>query len=153
MVGMVRNEVIRVADVDSRVRTLDQATVTVNQSEHEGRINSFSRLAGVTVTLPLATGSGAVYFFMVGIVATSNQHRIDAAGSDTFEGNAIQLADGGNTLAAYEGNGDTQFNYNGTTTGGSAIGDWVKFTDIVSAVWAVEAVGAATGSEATPFTA
>lgn len=150
MVGLVRNELVRVADVTHRV-VVHTAAVTVNEHDHEGRINGLSLLAGFAVTLPAATGSGAVYKFMVHVVRTSGSYTITAAGSDDYEGHATLFNDSADTASHFDAAGTAIFTWNATTTGGAVIGDWVEFTDIVSGTWAVRAVGSETGSVSTPF--
>jgi hypothetical protein len=119
-----------------------------------GSTITLNAAAGLTVTLPAATGTGAIYEFIVGTTVTSNDYIIQAASaSDSFFGNAMLLADGGNTVVAFEAAAtDDTITLDGSTTGGIA-GMSVRVIDIASGKFHVEVVGAATGTEATPFSA
>lgn len=106
-----------------------------------------------TMTLPAATGSGAVYSFVVGAVNTSN-YLIVRAGSDVIKGALVFASDNGtNAELGFEtGNtGIATITLNGTSTGGAGIGDYVTLQDIASGVWVVRGQVTESGSEATPF--
>lgn len=146
-------EINRAADVSARGVAVTAATVTITEAAHEGRVVVLNRAAGIAVTLPAATGSMGIYRFLIGATVTSNTTTIKVVGDDTMKGLALQLADGGNTLAGYETAADTDtITLNGTTTGG-LIGDAVELIDIAADTWFVRVTGAATGAEASPFSA
>ena len=129
------------------------ATITVFPNLHTGGIILLDTAAGTTVTLPPATGSGAMIHCVVSVTATSNQHRVNVTGNDEFVGIIHQAADGGATANAYEAL-DTvdndRIDLNGTTTGG-IVGDWLTFVDITTDNWLVSGSVSSTGTEATPF--
>lgn len=130
------------------------STLTVTAATHSGRIVTLNRAAGIAVTLPAATGSGGRYRFIIGTTVTSNSTTIKVANaSDSFRGNAIQSQDAGATLQMFEAaaNDDT-VTLNGTTTGG-IVGDEVELIDIATNLYFVRVISAATGTEATPFSA
>jgi len=103
-----------------------------------------------TFTMPAATGSGAVYTFVVGAVNTSN-YVITKAGSDTMNGSLLYASDNASNAAlAFEASGGT-ITLNGTTKGGASIGDRVTLTDCVTTKWCVSGQVTETGSETTPF--
>ena len=113
-----------------------------------------NRAAGITATLPASTGSGNRYEFIVGTAVTSNSDIIKVANStDVMAGHALLLQDAADTVVGFEtaATSDT-ITLNGTTTGGLA-GARVSVIDYASGFWAVEVRGAATGTEATPFSA
>lgn len=110
--------------------------------------------AGLTLTLPAASGTGREYSITIGTTVTSNSVAIKVANaSDIMAGVAWQAADAGSTSNAWETAADSDtITFNGTTTGGIK-GDRVKLTDVATNLWSVEVSGAATGTEATPFSA
>jgi hypothetical protein len=68
-------------------------------------------------------------------------------------GNAIVLADGGDSLVGFECASDTDtITFNGSTTGGIK-GDRVELIDIATDTWFVNVISSGTSSEATPFSA
>lgn len=134
--------------------TADAATLSVNDDAHLGMPIVLNRAAGVTATLPAATGSGNSYRFLVNTTVTSNGYIIQVANaSDTMTGTALLFADGGDTTVGFAtaGTSDT-ITLNGTTTGGIA-GAEVLVTDIAANKWHVKVVSDASGTEATPFSA
>ena len=129
------------------------ASATLNRS-HANTDLVVNAAAGLTLTLPAATGLGDEYAITVGTTVTSNSVIIRVANAtDVMAGLAVQAADGGNTVGAYETAADSDtITFNGTSTGGIR-GDRVVLRDISAGLWQVEVIGAATGSEATPFSA
>lgn len=136
------------------VVTLSSATVTIDDDPHAGVTLVLSRAAGVTATLPNATGSGAAYRFVVGTTVTSNGYIIKVGrAADTMVGNAIIAQDSADTAVMFEAGATADtVTLNGTTTGGLA-GAEVECIDIAANLWFVRVVSAATGTEATPFSA
>ena len=137
------------------------ATLTVTADAHAGRTINLNRAAGVTATLPAATGTGNVYTFVVQATVTSNNDIIKVAnGTDFMVGTAFFDGDD----AANAANGFTTANtgtvatesdtitMNGTTTGGIK-GALVTVRDIATAIFQVQMFSAASGTEATPFSA
>ena len=139
--------------------TLTEDT-TITNAAHAGRILLMGEVGGdasATFTLPAATGTGAEFKFIVSVVNTSN-YVIQVTGDDTIDGSVIVTNDssaGGTasviswpTVAA----SDT-ITLDGTTTGGTQIGDYVLLTDIATDQYSVSGLLNASGSEATPFSA
>lgn len=135
------------------IETITDATVSITDDAYVGSRVILSRAAGVTATLPAATGSGNRYEFIVGVTPTSNSHKIQVTTTDIMAGNAILGADGGDTVVMFAtaAASDT-ITLNGTTTGGIK-GARVVCDDIAAATWAVHVVSDASGIEATPFSA
>lgn len=127
------------------------ASATMDRSFAD-TIVTINAAAGLTVTLPAASGTGDVYEFVVGTTVTSNSVIIRVANAtDVMQGAAIQAADGGNTSNMWETAADSDtITFNGGTTGGLR-GDRVRLVDVASGLWNVTVVGAATGTEATCF--
>lgn len=137
------------ASVGGGVSNVTDATKTVGSTDI-GKLITLNRAAGIAVTLPAATGSGAVYKFFVGTTVTSNSTTITAAGNDTMFGNAFVAQSGGNTVLAFETAGGTTITLNGGTTGGIK-GDLITLTDAAADTWAVLINGSSVGTGATPF--
>lgn len=134
--------------------SVTDSTATVTAAAHAGRTVLLNRAAGITLTLPAATGTGNAYKFFVQTTVTSNNYIIQvASASDTMAGTAIVANDGGNTASIFEtaSTSDT-ITMDGSTTGG-ILGGMVELQDVATGLWAVRVVGAATGTEATPFSA
>ena len=129
------------------------ATLTVTSASHSGRMVVLDRAAGQAVTLPAATGSGNCYKFFVATTITSNSTTIKVVGDDTMAGVAIVANDGGNSASIFEAGATADtITFNGSTTMGLK-GDVVELQDVAADLWSVRVVGAATGTEATPFSA
>lgn len=133
--------------------TLTGATATVTPAVHSGRTVLLDRAAGQAVTLPAATGSGNTYKFFVLTTITSNSTTIKVVGDDVMAGAAIVANDGGDTASIFEtaATSDT-ITFDGSTTGGIR-GATVELQDVAADLWSVRVVGAATSTEATPFSA
>jgi hypothetical protein len=134
--------------------TLTGATATVTSAVHSGRTVLLDRAAGQALTLPAATGSGNKYMFFVKTSITSNTTTIKVANAtDVMAGLAIVANDGGDTASIFEtaAASDT-ITFDGSTTGGIR-GATVELQDVAAGLFAVRVIGAATGTEATPFSA
>jgi predicted RecA/RadA family phage recombinase len=132
------------------------STLTVTAAKHAGKVVLLDRAAGVTVTLPAASGSGSVYEFIVKTTFSGGSGVIKVANSsDAFIGFSLIVSDDAGAPAkgyiASPASDDT-ITLNGTTTGGY-VGDKVVIRDIAANVFSVEVRGKATGTEATPFSA
>jgi len=130
------------------------ATLTCTKDTHAGRTIVISAVAGCAVTLPAATGTGSVYRIIIGSTITSNSTTIKVANTtDVMSGRAFVISD--NTAAvlgfATGATSDT-ITLNGTTLGG-LIGDHIEIIDAIAGTFAVRVFTAATGTEATPFSA
>lgn len=130
------------------------STLAIRADAHAGIPIVLDRAAGIAVTLPAATGSGAAYEFLLKTTVTSNSTTIKVANAtDVMVGNAITAQDSGDTLVMFEAGATADtITWNGTTTGGLA-GAKARLVDIASGVWFAEVTSAATGTEATPFSA
>lgn len=139
---------------NNRSVTVTAAAVVLNARDHSDKPVILDRAAGVAVTLPRATGSGARFEIMVGTTVTSNTTTIKVDNStDVYAGRVLQTADAADTAAVYDtaATSDT-ITLNGSTTGG-LIGDRFLFTDMKAGFWGLEAFTSATGIEATPLSA
>ena len=130
------------------------ATLTCTKDVHAGRTTVISAVAGCAVTLPAATGTGSVYRFVIGSTITSNSTTIKVANAtDVMSGRAFVISDGAAAVLGYAtaAASDT-ITLNGTTLGGLA-GDHIEIIDAITGTFAVRVFTAATGTEATPFSA
>lgn len=126
------------------------ATLTVDSS-YNGQVIPLNRAAGITVTLPAATGSQAVYRFVVSTAVTSNNHIIKVANAtDVMAGTAGVSGSTGSVFSTLPAS-DT-ITMNGSTTGGLA-GSYVEVIDIAAGDWIVTAALVGSGTPATPFSA
>jgi hypothetical protein len=130
------------------------ANVTLTSASHAGRTMVLDIASGATVTLPAASGTGNIYKFFVATTVTSNDYIIQVANaSDTMAGMAIVANDGGDTASIFETAADSDtITMDGSTTGG-ILGAQVEVQDVASNVFSVVVRTAATGTEATPFSA
>jgi hypothetical protein len=131
--------------------TVTAATLAVTAAAYNGQTINLSRAAGIVVTLPAATGTNAVYKFVVTTAVTSNDYVIQVANAtDTLNGFAAV----GGTTASVFGTlpaSDT-ITMNGTTTGG-LVGSYVEITDIATGEFLVTSALVGSGTPATPFSA
>jgi len=134
-------------------RITASATLTVDADS--GKIILLEAAAGLTVTLPRATGSGAQFEFFVLTAVTSNNDIIQVANADDVIQGIISATLVGtpttNNGWIAASTSDT-ITLNGTTKGGLR-GDWLRIRDIAPGVFAVEGVTSQSGTGATPFSA
>jgi hypothetical protein len=137
------------------------ATGAITVAAHSGRTLNMAEVDGnaaATFTLPAATGSGAVFKFVVGVVNTSNYIIKVADATDTIDGMVIvqndSTAGGTASLIAWPtvAASDT-ITLNGTTSGGVSIGDYILLTDMIANQYVVSGMLNASGTEVTPFSA
>ena len=98
--------------------------------------------------------SAASYKFFVLTTITSNTTTIKVVdATDVMAGVAIVANDSDATASIFEttSTSDT-ITFDGSTTGG-ILGATVELQDVATNLWSVRVVGAATGTEATPFSA
>lgn len=136
------------------------STITLSEALHAGRPVTLDRAAGITVTLPAASGSGAKYTLTNLTTVTSNSHVVQVANAnDYMNGVAVIANDTDASASIFEtantGTAATEsdtITQNGTTTGG-IVGDIIEITDVAANRWSVRVTGSASGVEATPFSA
>lgn len=141
-------------EVAPSVISITTSTVSLTAAEHHGKTVVLNRAAGVTATLPAATGSGAKFRLIVGTTVTSNNDIVQVANaSDVMTGLALLAQDSADTVVGFEAasTSDT-ITMNGSTKGGIK-GDLIEIEDIAENLFHVRVVGSATGTEATPFSA
>ncbi len=151
------DELNRAADVSTRIVNCTASTLALTVALHEGKTVTLNRAAGIAISLPDSTAAatlGAKFRLFVGTtVTTTSTITITRDGTATFFGQLFQLADGGDTLAAYELPGSTiiTLGTSANTTGGTK-GDTIELQCVASGVWHVIGYTTAAGSEASPVT-
>jgi hypothetical protein len=132
--------------------TVTTATVSITDEAHVGQRVIFNRAAGVTATLPEATGSGNRYEF-IGLADASGSQIIKVADStDVMMGTAYLGNDSAGASCFYTADTSDTITMDGSTKGG--LKGWrVVCDDIAANTWAVMVMSEASGAEATPFSA
>lgn len=137
------------------------ANATLSALLHGNRTVLVSKIDGLTVTLPAATGSGIKYRLVIGITMTSSSFVVAVAdASDYMRGFALLANDTDGSASNFETpntgvlatEADT-ITMNRTTTGIATIGDCIELEDIATDIWSVHVKAQASGAEATPFSA
>ena len=133
------------------------ATDSVTITEHAGRTLLLGEVGGnaaCTLTLPAATGTGAVYKFIVSVTNSSN-YKIQVVGDDTIDGVMVYLDVDGTAVTAFSTvSASDTITLNGTTQGG-ILGDYLEIIDIAADQYHVRGVMRvpAGSNPATPFSA
>jgi hypothetical protein len=131
--------------------TVTAATLAVTADAYNGQTINLSRAAGIVVTLPAATGTNAVYKFVVTTAVTTNNYIIQVANAtDTMNGLASVAGTTGSVFSTLPAS-DT-ITMSGSTTGG-LVGSYVQITDIATGEFLVTAALVGSGTPATPFSA
>lgn len=128
------------------------ASTTLTNDGYAGKVITIAAAAGLTITLPAATGSGAQFEIVAAVTVTSNGYVIQVANAtDVMMGVLGVATDAAGVTVPTASTSDT-ITMNGSTTGG-LLGSRVVLTDIASGKWAVSGALVSTGAEATPFSA
>jgi hypothetical protein len=128
------------------------ASTTLTADGYAGKVVALSAAAGLTVTLPAASGSGASFEIIVATTVTSNSYIIKVANSsDVMMGVLSVATDIAGVTCPTASTSDT-ITMNGSTTGG-LLGSRVLLTDAATNKWMVSGELVSTGAEATPFSA
>ena len=131
--------------------TVTASTLTVTKSLYNGQTINLSRAAGITVTLPAATGTNATYRFLVTTAVTSNSYKIQVANATDVIQGTINVAGTTGTPFGSLPASDT-ITMNGSTQGG-LVGSYVEITDIATGVFLVSGSSLGSGTVITPFSA
>jgi len=148
-------ELNRVADTSGRIVNATAATLTVTEALHDGKIIVLDRAAGIAVTLPVAA-AGLQFEFLVKTTFTGAASIKSVAGTDIMIGHAIMGNNTDNSVVNWQavaGSTIDTIDLLGTSnsTGGMA-GQRIRISGLAAALWYVEIIGDAAGTEATPFT-
>lgn len=130
------------------------ASLTLDM-RHAETLVVLNAAAGLTLTLPAAIGSGALFRFLVGTTVTSNNDIIQVANSVDVMAGVCAMAsdDASDVIKAFEtvAASDT-ITMNGSTKAGIK-GDYIELTDAAAGLWRVTMTVSGTGTEITPFSA
>jgi hypothetical protein len=134
-------------------KKLQSATAVLTKADLNRTLLA-DRAAGITVTLPAAVGSGDKARVVVATTITSNNLIVKVAdATDVMQGQATLAQDAGDTSVMFEAAAtDDTITMNGSTTGGLK-GAVIELEDVDTNLWQVTVRSAATGTEATPFSA
>jgi len=132
--------------------TVTASTLAVTSADYNGQIIGLSRAAGITATLPAATGTNSVYTFLITTTVTSNSYKIQVANATDVISGTLNVAGTTGTPFGTLPASDT-ITMNGTTTGGVA-GSFVRLQDVASGIFVITGGGLiGSGTVATPFSA
>ena len=132
--------------------TVTAATLTVTAADYNGQTIGLSLATGITVTLPAATGTNAVYKFLVETTVTSNSYIIQVANATDVISGSLNVAGTTGTVFGTLPASDT-ITMNGSTKGGVA-GSYVELTDVETGIFVITAGGLiGSGTVVTPFSA
>ena len=131
--------------------TVTASTLAVTKALYNGQTINLSRAAGITVTLPAATGTNATYRFLVTTAVTSNSYKIQVANATDVIQGTINVAGTTGTPFGSLPASDT-ITMNGSTQGG-LVGSYVEITDIAAGVFLVSGSSLGSGTVITPFSA
>jgi hypothetical protein len=149
-------ELNRATDISARVVTTTATVLALTVTQHAERVvlvNSNSTVAN-TISLPVATGSGAKYTIINNVAQTQGSVVVAATGTlDTLNGVAYMVNSTvtNNAQAFYTSASSDKVTFNLTTTGGGTGGDRVEAIDSAANVYTVEVHSATNGTTATPF--
>ena len=131
------------------------SALTLTLAAHFGKTMKLDTAAGSTATLPESTGSGAVYRFLVSVLATSNSHVIKVANAtDVMRGMIFSVDDtSDNAVGFIAGATADTITLNRTTTGSVSLGEIIEIEDYAAGFFRVLGFITNTGSAATPFSA
>lgn len=129
------------------------AALQLTEVDHAGRLGVFDIAAGVAVTLPRSTGSGAIYRFFVKTTVTSVADKVQVGNTDDIIQGVLTMKDDNvvSTVQAWAtAAGSDTISLNGSTTGGIR-GDYFEVEDTAEGFFSVRGFLNGTGTEATPF--
>lgn len=148
-------ELNRAASVSTRIVNATAATLVVTEALHDGKTIVLDRAGGIAVTLPVAA-VGLKFKFIVKTTFTGAASIKSVAGTDIMIGHAIMGNNSDNAVVnfpAVAGSTIDTVDLLGTSnsTGGMA-GQIIEIEGLAAALWFVNIIGDAAGTEATPFT-
>ncbi len=159
--GITNADLVRVHATTGTAAQINTATVSSAVTAAAGawtaaansgaKVNVHTAAAGVAVTLPQATGSGAIYRLAIKTVVATSPLTVTCFSGDFIAGLILQCK-AATAIAFYVANGtsNTVVSLNGTTTGGF-IGDYLEFIDVGANRYNVSGVVQGSGSIATPI--
>jgi hypothetical protein len=133
------------------------SSLALSATTHAGRTTTIARAAGMTITLPAATGTGDIYRLIILETTTGTTTlKVNATpGTDTMCGNATLYQDSGDTVVGFAAGAtaDTITLFVTANTTGGILGARLTIQDVATGLWHVDYISDAGGTEATPFSA
>jgi len=131
------------------------STLAMTRKLHDGKLILLDTATGSVVTLPAAEGSGAKYEFAVSVLATQNSHVIKVGNTtDVIQGVCFVSTTSSDNAEAFKTTAsDDTITLNRTTTGSVVRGESFEVVDAAAGLFLVKGMTAATGAEASPFSA
>lgn len=147
-------EINRAAKVSTRIITCTASTLAVTEALHDGKTIVLDRAAGIAVTLPAAS-AGLKFEFIVKTTFTGAATIKSVVGTDIMIGHAIMGNNSDNSIVNWQAVASNTYDTidmlgTANSTGGMA-GQRMRISCVAAAVWYVEIIGDAAGTEATPF--
>lgn len=147
-------ELNRAADASESVVNCTAATLTVTEALHNKRTIVLDRAAGIAVTLPTAA-AGLEFEFLVKTTFSGAATIKSVVGTDIMIGHAIMGNDTNDTVVNWQAVAASTIDTidmlgTANSTGGMA-GQRIRIKGLAAALWYVEILGDAAGTEATPF--
>jgi hypothetical protein len=148
-------ELNRATDISARIVTTTATALSLTITQHADKVvlvNTNSTVAN-TVSLPVATGSGARFTIINNIAQTQGSVVVAATGTvDTLAGVAYMVNSTvtNNAQSFRTSASSDKITFNRTTTGGVG-NDKVVAIDTAANVYTVEVFGVTAGTTATPF--
>lgn len=128
------------------------ASTTLNATIGANRPIVLDRATGIAATLPLATGTGNSYPFVIKTTFTGAATIVSAQATDLIAGNAILHDTDDTTVHGFSvTNATTVTLYGASNATGGIIGGKIVFTDAATNLWIVEYQSNAAASPSTPF--
>lgn len=149
-------ELTRVADISARVVGTTATVLALTVTQHADRVVlvNVTTTAGITATLPVATGSGAKFTVINNVAKTQGSVVVAANGTlDVMNGMAF-VANTSTTVniqAFLTSASSDKVTWNRTTTGGGGTGDVFEAWDTAANAWTVRVTAGSIGAAATPF--
>lgn len=145
-------------------------TATITMADHGGRICLVPTTCAITLPAIIATADGTgsgpgadpnnlsnlgciFTFFFTAVSAGATSQTITtgaAASADKYVG-VIGVSTSGAAPLDFYSTVNSVITLNATTTGGAAVGSWLRLIPIAAVKWAVEGHFLGSGTQATPF--
>lgn len=147
-------EINRAADMSARIVDCTASSLAVTEADHDGKVITLNRAAGIAVTLP-TPAAGMRFEFIVQTTFTGAASIKSAAGTHLMIGHALMGNDSDNTVVLWQALAASTYDTidlfgTANSTGGIA-GQRIVITGLSTTRWHVEITGDAAGTEATPF--
>lgn len=149
-------EITRATDISARIVTTTATVLALTVTQHADRVvlvNTNSTVAN-TLTLPVATGSGAKFTVINNIAQTQGSIVIAANGTlDVMKGVAVvsNTSTTVNVQSFLTSASSDKVTWSRTTSGGAGPGDYFEAYDSAANTWTVQVRAGSVGNAATPF--